>query len=577
MVHWEASADPYATTLLSTRIRVKFNTMSAWSRGRAANLDLLEERDKAPFRAGAFQIVPMRNVIEGCGSATPIEPLIMDVLCALSEQPGEVLSREALLSHIWYANPGADESLTRAVSILRKAFRADEGGQPYIETVWKRGYRLAAPVVHPSRNEMTVSSPSDDGFQALAPMPPDVVSYSVAVLRFDMLPPAAGDEFLSDGITRDLTTLLSRVPRLRVAAYSSAARYGGREADLPQLCNTLGVRYLVSGTLTRLNDQVQLRVALMDGFTNSQLWSKRIDERLDRFFDVQDGLVLDVSTSILSELQNSEAAAIKQRGPFNVDAYALVQYAEALREQYGRESAEQIVQTLERALKIEPDNAAVHASLAIQLTQNVVSRFSTTPAETFAKAHMHIEEALRLDANHPEVLLAAGIAATMMGNARLAVRQLSRAVQADPNNAHALAVLGWQTNWLNADRRSIAMIETAERRAPHHPRYALWAYYRGHCEVKIGRLEAAVEAYKSSAERNPNYHLNYVSMASVLAVMRRDAEAEEAVASALALVPDYTASDYETLAERMIYMFGDEPRREDVLGSLHAVWRRVAG
>lgn len=196
-------------------------------------MDLPREGDKAPFRAGAFQIVPMRNVIEGCGSTTSIEPLIMDVLCALSEQPGEVLSRDALLSHIWYANPGADESLTRAISILRRAFRADEGGQPYIATVWKRGYRLAAPVVHPSRNELTMWSRRDDGFQPPAPVRLDVVSYSVAVLRFDTLPPAPGDEFLSDGITRDLTTLLSRVPNLRVSAYSSAARYHGREADAP--------------------------------------------------------------------------------------------------------------------------------------------------------------------------------------------------------------------------------------------------------------------------------------------------------------------------------------------------------
>lgn len=542
---------------------------------RDVKLDLSGHNDKVPFRVGAFLIFPERNVIERHGQVAPVEALVMDVLCALAERPGEMLSRDALISHIWYFNPSADESLTRAVSMLRKIFRDDPDGQPYIETVWKRGYRLRAPVIHSLRNGMALDVSGGAGPQTQDAARSDVVSYSVAVLRFGMLPPSPNDEFLSDGITRDLTALLSRVPRLRVAAYSSAVRYDGSEASTPQLCNELGVRYLVSGTLTRVNDYVQLRVALMDGFSNRQMWAKRIDEPLNRFFDVQDGLVLDVSTSILSEMQNSEAAAVRQNGSFNVDAYALVQYAEALRERYGQESAEQIVQTLQRALEIDPGNATVHASLATQLTQNVVSRFSTTPAETFARARRHIDQALKLDANNPEVLTAAGIAAAMMGNARLAVRQLTRALERDPNNVHALAVLGWQSNWLNADPEGITMIETAERRAPHHPRYALWAYYRGHCEAKLGNLEAAVEAYRTSAERNPNYHLNYVSMASVLAVMGRHDEAVEAITRALELVPDYTSTDYQTLVERMIYMFGDRPGSDEVLGCLHEVWRRI--
>jgi TolB-like protein/Flp pilus assembly protein TadD len=502
--------------------------------------------------------------------------LVMDVLCALAQQPGEMLSRDSLISLIWYFNPSADESLTRAISILRKVFRADSEGQPYIETVWKRGYRLLAPVFPQLRDSVKIFAPGNDHVLSSAGARSEVASFSVAVLRFNMLPLSPDDAFLSDGFTRDLTALLSRVPRLRVAAYNTAVRYDGSEASTPALCTALGVRYLVSGSMTRVNGQVQLRVAVMDGFTDSQLWSKRIDAPLNRILDLRDGLVLDISTSILSEMRNSEAAAVEQNTSFNVDAYAMVQYAEALRERYGQEAAEKIVQTLERALEIEPGNATVRAALATQLTQNVVSRFSKTPSETFARARVLIDEALKLDANDPEVLTAAGIVATMMGNARLAVRQLTRAIQRDPNNAHALAVLGWQSNWLNGDRAGIAMIETAERRAPHHPRYALWAYYRGHCEVKLGRLEAAVAAYRTSIDRNPNYHLTYVSLASVLAVLNRDDEAAEAIARALALVPDYTSMDYQILAERMIYMFGARPGRDEVLGCLHEVWRHVA-
>jgi TolB-like protein/Flp pilus assembly protein TadD len=540
-------------------------------------LSSLGEIDRIPFRIGAFEIFPERNAIERDGRSTRVEALIMDVLCALAEQHGAVVSRDALISHIWYFNPGADESLTRAISILRKIFRSDGEGQPYIETVWRRGYRLAAPVVRRERTAARSISDSGAGHAGLSNVAPDhVPSYSVAVLGFDMLPPSRNDSFLADGFTRDLTALLSRVPRLRVTAYSSAAHHKDREVPITDLCRLLGARYLVSGTLTRLGDQIQLRAALMDGLADRQVWAQRVDEPLDRFFAMQDGLVLDVSTSILSELQIREAALLKRQAGFNLDAYELVQYSESLREHYSRETASEIIRNLRRALELDPGNAAVHASLATQLTQNVVSRFSTTPAETFAEARKHIDQALRLDANNPDVLTAAGIAATMMGNARLAVRQLTRALRRDPNNVHALAVLGWQVNWLNAEPEGTLMIKTAERRAPHHPRYSLWAYYRGHCEVKLGNFEAAIEAYRTSQDRNPLYHLNLVSLAAALATAQRDREAEEAIQQVLELVPDYTSGDYHALADRMPYMFGSKADKDAVLNNLHRVWRSVA-
>jgi tetratricopeptide (TPR) repeat protein len=62
----------------------------------------------------------------------------MDVLCALAAGGGAVLSRERIIDSVWGRSFGADESLTRAISLLRKAFAPDTP----IETVAKRGYRL---------------------------------------------------------------------------------------------------------------------------------------------------------------------------------------------------------------------------------------------------------------------------------------------------------------------------------------------------------------------------------------------------------------------------------------------------
>ncbi len=96
----------------------------------------------ATMRLGGLQIDPARNVIANGGASWSIEPRIMDLLVVMNAHTGEVLSREFLIDTVWKVEFGADESLTRAVSLLRKTFR--EAGHPgeIIETIPKRGYRL---------------------------------------------------------------------------------------------------------------------------------------------------------------------------------------------------------------------------------------------------------------------------------------------------------------------------------------------------------------------------------------------------------------------------------------------------
>ncbi|HET9033092.1 MAG TPA: tetratricopeptide repeat protein [Dokdonella sp.] len=394
----------------------------------------------------------------------------------------------------------------------------------------------------------------------------------MAVLPFRSHSLGADDAFLADGITRDLTMLLSRVSRLRVSAYSSAAMIEEQVTPLSEISNRLGVRYAVSGSLSRRGDMFQVRAALMDTFDDAQIWAQRIDAPLEGFFDIEHKLVLDISTSIVSALQMSFYATIQGRRPFQLSAYELVQRAESLRLRYNRDTAMEIVELLDRALTMDPNDGAIHAALAVQHAQNVVSHFDPSPKETFALARQHVATALELAPQDPDVLAAAGIAAAMMGNARLAVRNLRQSIALDPNNPHHLAVLGWQHCWLQGDRAGIEMIETAEQRAPHHPRFAVWAHYRGHCEIRLGRTDAAIAAYRESTDRNPQYSLNLVTLAAALAHTGKLAEAREVTDQIARIAPGYSVDEFERLAARMVYWFGDSPNRGQLVSALRDAW-----
>ena len=96
-------------------------------------------------RVGAFLVDPNRNLLKHGDQDIRLEPKVMDVLCELIKKSGQVISRDELIEQVWGQGHYADEGLTRNISILRSLFRQEDSAVEYIQTVSKRGYRLAQP------------------------------------------------------------------------------------------------------------------------------------------------------------------------------------------------------------------------------------------------------------------------------------------------------------------------------------------------------------------------------------------------------------------------------------------------
>jgi DNA-binding winged helix-turn-helix (wHTH) protein len=107
---------------------------------------------RSPFFVGRVLVTPSRNVIASDGDESNLEPRLMDILVLLASRPGEVVARKDLLEAGWPGSASADEGLTKAISLLRRALGDAAASSVVIQTIPKRGYRLAAPVrsaVHP--------------------------------------------------------------------------------------------------------------------------------------------------------------------------------------------------------------------------------------------------------------------------------------------------------------------------------------------------------------------------------------------------------------------------------------------
>src|SRR5262245_46822102 len=87
------------------------------------------------LKIGDFVLDPSRDLLSGRPGERSLEPKLVDVLLALAARPGEVITRDELIAAVWKTEFGADERVTRAISLLRKAFGDERDAARYIETV----------------------------------------------------------------------------------------------------------------------------------------------------------------------------------------------------------------------------------------------------------------------------------------------------------------------------------------------------------------------------------------------------------------------------------------------------------
>ena len=466
------------------------------------------DRPAGHFLVNGIAVSTTNHCIGSEPQTVRLEPKVMALLVALAAHPHELVRREQLLEHIWLDGLGGDESLTRLVYQLRRAFRSFPQLAQTILTVSKSGYRLDAEVT---------SLDSLSGTPAQASTESDrEYNLSIAVLPVTDQDNLPDNGYLADGMSRDLTSFLATTSMLFVTPYSSVLALHDDALSLDAAAHTIGCRFILTGNFRRRGDQITLRFELVDTLDASLAWSGKYNAVLDQFFEVQNDVLLSVSTAISTRVRFPVTAPTLQNRPFKNDIYRIVQAAETLRYRYGKDTAREIVRLCEEGLAIDPDNAILLAALAVQLSQNVVSQWEADPAAAEQAAFGHIERALAAEPSNGEVIAAAGIVNAMFHRPNEAIGYLRRALELDPNNAHALAMLGWQTCLLESDPAGIGLIQSAEQRAPHHPRFGLWATYRATGHLFMLDYASAVPACEQAILRTPNYYQPRLSLAWAL-------------------------------------------------------------
>src|SRR5712675_2430473 len=98
------------------------------------------------YEFGAYRLEAQSRTLFRGGDHVVLPPKVTELLVALVEAAGRVLTREELLQRLWPDTVVEEGSLTSHISLLRKALGEDPKAQGFIETLPKRGYRFVASV-----------------------------------------------------------------------------------------------------------------------------------------------------------------------------------------------------------------------------------------------------------------------------------------------------------------------------------------------------------------------------------------------------------------------------------------------
>jgi TolB-like protein/Flp pilus assembly protein TadD len=410
---------------------------------------------EAVYTFGPYRLDISSEILFRGGDPVPLGRRAVCVLRALVEHPGLPVSKDALMQAAWPGLAVEEGNLTVQIAALRRVLGEEPGGDRWIETLPRRGYRFVGPIFKP--DERLVSAA-----RAAAPPLPD--KPSIAVLPFANLSDDLEQEYFADGMVEDITTALSKLRWFFVVARNSAFTYKGRALDVTTISRELGVRYVLEGSVRRGGMRLRVTVQLIDAQMGNHVWAEHYDRDLADIFDIQDEITQRVVATIEPELYAAEHIRSQRKAPDNLDAWECVIRALSCIGQGTRGGDLEAEALCRRAIGISPDYGQAHSLLAWALLRRTY--WSGKLTAVLPEVATEVQTALRLDDRDPWAHLAQANLLMRMRHSSDSVRAFRRALELNPNFALAHAFIGTPLNMLGAHDEAMKGAELARRLSP---------------------------------------------------------------------------------------------------------------
>jgi TolB-like protein/DNA-binding winged helix-turn-helix (wHTH) protein/cytochrome c-type biogenesis protein CcmH/NrfG len=498
----------------------------------------------APAPAARFagrEFYPAEGLLVFGGQRAVLSVREAATLAALVRGGGRLVDKDTLMREVWGDLAVEENNLTQQISRLRRLLGTHPDGQPLIETVPRRGYRLTAPVdlLSPAPAPIAVAGPdaatvpptpgeppaSRDLGRARHPTGRAALRWAAAgclvlaigtwgwwwaraakgpdrrtlvVLPFQNLTGDPANDYLTEGITDEVTTQLARTApsALRVIARTSAARFRGSTEGVRVIARNVGADLVLEGSVRRDGGVLRVSARLSDAASETQLWAQSYDQPVEGLLALERTLAQSVATTVRVTVVDPAGAGARDVPRAALEAYRQARYFHTLA---SVPSIERAIEAYERAIEVDPTFAMAYAGLS----RAYVFSTRTLPRTALDRARMLAGEARRLDPELPEAQLAWAMArfyadrdlAGADEEFRLAIAMDAGAADPYFYRAQLLTAAGRFDEALAAARHALAL----------DPFSPLIHHYVGRIHVFARRPQDAIAHLQSTLDLDPNY------------------------------------------------------------------------
>ena len=261
--------------------------------------------------------------------------------------------------------------------------------------------------------------------------------HSIAVLPFANASKDPEMDYLSEGISEEITNSLSRLPNLQVMARSIVSHYKSRQDDPQGVGHDLHVDAVLTGRVLEHGNELDVETELVNVGTGAQLWGERYTRSANDASLLQAAITLDVASQLRPQLAGSERDSLAKVGTKDAEAYRLYLKGRLRLDQWTDDDEKAAVEFFEKAIARDPNYAAANAGLADAYTIQGYLGFASG-REMFDKSRTLARRALDLDPQNSEAHISlASVEILYFWNFAEAEQEIRRALTLDPNSASA--------------------------------------------------------------------------------------------------------------------------------------------
>ena len=267
---------------------------------------------------------------------------------------------------------------------------------------------------------------------------------SIAVIPFTNMSSDNDSENFTDGVTEDIVLQLSKINGLRVISRASIMQFKDSKESIADIAKTLGVSYVLEGSVRKYGDKVRINAQLIDANSNNYLWGENYDKTLTEIFDIQSQVSNEIAKALKITLSTNEIINLNKPPTASTEAYELFKEAEMTLNQGGGavSELEKAEVLFKKAIDIDPNFCRAYVGLSDTYLEYIYWG-RAAPKEVLEKALTPALKALEINPIDGGSYGTLGAISFYRFQKETAIGYLEKALEINPNYVGAYDKLAW--------------------------------------------------------------------------------------------------------------------------------------